>query len=152
MIFLRFFRNRNFFKCADIIKSLIFWLIILFVVCVAGIVGGLIVYFVFQKVIFPKTSFYTYLVPAMISSIKISSIFIIIFLRNRISMNRVYHGHHGLTQVLVISIRLLKTVFDTEHAAVAMKISPIIFLLAMTIRMLWNVHQENVKIYNVIVI
>ena len=152
MIFLRFFRNRKFFKCADIFKSLIFWLIILFVVCVAGIVGGLIVYFVFQKVIFPKTSFYTYLVPAMISSIKISSIFNIIFLRNQISMNRVYHGHHGSTQVLVISIRLLKTVFDTEHAAVAMKISPIIFLLAMTIRMLWNVHQENVKIYNVIVI
>ena len=67
-------------------------------------------------------------------------------------MNRVYHGHHGLTQVLVVSIRLLKMDFATEHAAVVMKIVPIILVLAMTIRMLWNVHQENVKIYNVIVI
>ena len=55
-----FSRNNYFFKCADIFKSLIFWLIILLVVCIAGISGGLIVYFVIQKVIVPKTSSYTY--------------------------------------------------------------------------------------------
>ena len=67
-------------------------------------------------------------------------------------MSHVYYGQHGLTQVLVNSIRLQDMDFVTERAAVKMKIASISLILVTMIRMLWNVYQENVKISNVIVI
>ena len=42
-------KNKNDIKCSDISKSLLFWLIILVVVIFAGLVSGLIVFFVFEK-------------------------------------------------------------------------------------------------------
>ena len=69
--------------------------------------------------------------------------------------HRVYHGHHGLTQVHVNSTLLLEMGLVTEDGA-AMKMTPIILVLVMTIKlliaMLLIAHQENASIFNAIVI
>ena len=61
--------------------------------------------------------------------------------------HRVYHGHHGLTQVHVNSTLLLEMGLVTEDDA-AMKMAPIILMLVITIKlvsvMLLIAHRENV--------
>ena len=70
--------------------------------------------------------------------------------------HRVYHGLHGLTQVHVNSTLLLEMGLVTEDDA-AIKIISIILIVVMTtkqllITMLLIARQENVSIFNAIVI
>ena len=69
--------------------------------------------------------------------------------------HRVYHGHHGLTQVHVNSTLLLEMGLVTEDDA-AMQMTQIISILVMKIKllsvMLLIAHQENASIFNAIVI
>ena len=70
-------------------------------------------------------------------------------------LHRVYHGHHGLMQVHVSSTLLLEMGLVTEDDA-AIKITSIILIHVMTtkqllITMLLIAHQENVSIFNAIV-
>jgi len=65
---------------------------------------------------------------------------------------RVYPGHLGLIQVGVNWTQLPVMDFVIAHAAVVLKMTLTILKLAMTTRRLYNVHQENVSIFNVIVI
>ena len=69
--------------------------------------------------------------------------------------HRVYHGHHGLTQVHVNSTLLPEMGIVTEDDA-AMQMTQIILMLVITIKlliaMLLIAHQGNVSIFNAIVI
>ena len=65
---------------------------------------------------------------------------------------RVFPGHLGLIQVGVNWTQLPVMDFVIAHAAVVLKMTLTILKLAMTTRRLYNVYQENVSIFNVIVI
>ena len=105
---------------------------------ITGVVSGLIAFFAFEKkVIFhPVFAYGNVTCLDQITTVRDALLpgipyMLKLFLRHQYLMeHRVYHGHHGLTQVHVNSTLLLEMGLVTEDDA-AMKMTQIILILVM---------------------